>query len=287
MSDAARGQEFEKKAEKKLTGWKLFGGSKYEDASELYEKAASSYKLAKSWDKAGSAYIKVADCHLKSESKHEAVSSYVDAAKCYYKTSPKEAIACLTMAVYLSKEIGRFNIAGRHCKEIGELCEKELDFEQAIVFYEQAVDMFESEESTAPANQCKKKIAQFAAQMEQYQKAIVIYEDIARQSMNNNKYSFKGYTLNAGICQLCRGDLVAINNALERYQELDPTFRGTREYKLLADLAAAINEEDVARFTNVIKEFDSVTPLDAWRTTLLLRVKQAVKAKELEEDDLT
>ncbi|XP_043724072.1 alpha-soluble NSF attachment protein 2-like [Telopea speciosissima] len=289
MSDAARGEEFEKKAEKKLNGWNLFGGSKYEDAAELYEKAASSYKLAKSWDKGGSAYIKIADCHLKSESKHEAASSYVDAAKCYNKTSPKEAISCLTKAVNLFKEIGRFNIAARHCKEIGELYEQEQDFEQAIVFYEQAADLFESEESTTSANQCKQKIAQFAAQMEQYQKAIVIYEDIARQSMNNNllKYSVKGYLLNAGICQLCKGDLVAINNALERYQELDPTFPGTREYKLLSDLAAAIDEEDVARFTDVIKEFDSMTPLDAWKTTLLLRVKQAVKAKELEEDDLT
>lgn len=43
----ARAQEFENKAEKKLTGWGLFG-SKYEDAADLFEKAANSYKLAKS-----------------------------------------------------------------------------------------------------------------------------------------------------------------------------------------------------------------------------------------------
>lgn len=43
----AKGEEFEKKAEKKLHGWGLFG-SKYEDASELFDKAANSYKLAKS-----------------------------------------------------------------------------------------------------------------------------------------------------------------------------------------------------------------------------------------------
>lgn len=43
----ARGEELEKKAEKKLNGWGLFG-SKYEDAADLYDKAANSYKLAKS-----------------------------------------------------------------------------------------------------------------------------------------------------------------------------------------------------------------------------------------------
>lgn len=43
----ARAEEFEKKAEKKLNGWVLFG-SKYEDAADLFDKAANSFKLAKS-----------------------------------------------------------------------------------------------------------------------------------------------------------------------------------------------------------------------------------------------
>jgi len=42
-----KAEEFEKKAEKKLAGWGLFG-SKYEDAADLFEKAANSFKLAKS-----------------------------------------------------------------------------------------------------------------------------------------------------------------------------------------------------------------------------------------------
>jgi len=43
----AKGYEFEKKADKKMQGWSIFG-SKYDDAAELYEKAGNSYKLAKS-----------------------------------------------------------------------------------------------------------------------------------------------------------------------------------------------------------------------------------------------
>ena len=42
----AKGDEFERKAEKKLASWGLFG-SKYEDAAELLDRAANSYKLAK------------------------------------------------------------------------------------------------------------------------------------------------------------------------------------------------------------------------------------------------
>lgn len=53
-----------------------------------------------------------------------------------------------------------------------------------------------------------------------YPKATEIFEGIARQSINNNllKYGVRGILLNAGICQLCRGDPVAITNSLERYQ---------------------------------------------------------------------
>lgn len=53
-----------------------------------------------------------------------------------------------------------------------------------------------------------------------YQKANEIFEAIARQQINNNllKYSVRGILLNAGICQLCRGDVVAITNSMERYQ---------------------------------------------------------------------
>lgn len=45
--DIAKGEEFERKAEKKIKGWGLFG-SKYEDAADLYQKAANSFKLSKS-----------------------------------------------------------------------------------------------------------------------------------------------------------------------------------------------------------------------------------------------
>ncbi|XP_054799902.1 alpha-soluble NSF attachment protein 2 [Prosopis cineraria] len=284
----ARAEEFDAKAEKKLNSWGLFG-SKYEDAADLFDKAANSYKLAKAWDKAGSTYIKLANCYIKVESKHEAAQAYVDAAHCYKKTNINEAVSCLDKAVNAFCEIGRLSMAARYFKEIAELHESEQNIEQAIVYYEKAADFFANEEVTTSANQCKQKVAQFAAQLEQYQKAIEIYEEIARQSLNNNllKYGVKGHLLNAGICQLCKGDVVAITNALERYQELDPTFSGTREYRLLADIAASIDEEDVGKFTDVVKEFDSMTPLDSWKTTLLLRVKEKLKSKELEEDDLT
>ncbi|XP_074562938.1 alpha-soluble NSF attachment protein 2-like, partial [Curcuma longa] len=214
-------------------------------------------------DRAGSVYIKLAICHLKLESKHEAASSYVDAANCYKKISIQDATQSLNQAVNIFLEIGRLNMAARYCKELGELYEQEQNPEKAIEYFERAADLFQSEEVTTSANQCNQKVAQLAAQLEQYPKAIEIYEAIAKHSINNNllKYSVKGILLNAGICQLCKGDVVAITNALERYQEIDPTFSGTRECKLLSALADSMDEEDVGKFTEALHEYDSMTRL--------------------------
>jgi alpha-soluble NSF attachment protein len=56
--NAARASEQAKAAEKKLTSWSIFG-NKHEEASELFEKAANNYKLAKLWDEAGGTHNKI------------------------------------------------------------------------------------------------------------------------------------------------------------------------------------------------------------------------------------
>lgn len=43
----AKAEDFENKAEKKLSSWGMFG-SKFEDAADLFDKSANSYKLSKS-----------------------------------------------------------------------------------------------------------------------------------------------------------------------------------------------------------------------------------------------
>ncbi|KAH7373112.1 hypothetical protein KP509_17G037800 [Ceratopteris richardii] len=176
-------------------------------------------------------------------------------------------------------EIGRLSMAAKYFKEIAETYEKEEAFAESMDFYEKAAELYEGEDSTSQASQCKLKVAQFAAVLEQYSKAIEIFETVASQSMNNNltRYSVKGYLLNAGLCHLVGCDSIAISNALEKYQEMDPSFSNSRECKLLMDLAASIEEEDVDKFTDAVKEFDSMTRLDQWKTTILLKAKNALK----------
>ena len=57
----------------------------------------------------------------------------------------------------------------------------------------QAAELYEGEEQTSTSNTCKLKVAQFAAKMELYVKAVELFEAVAMASLDNNllKYSVK------------------------------------------------------------------------------------------------
>lgn len=131
------------------------------------------------------------------------------------------------------------------------------------------------------ANKLYLKLADLSALDGDYYKAITNYERVAKSSINNNlmKWSVKEYLLKAGICHLCTNDTVATNRALESYRDLDPAFSQTREHQLLVDLAESIEEGDQEKFADKLFQFDQMSKLDKWKTTLLLRIKESIEEK--------
>ncbi|EEB20034.1 Soluble NSF attachment protein, putative [Pediculus humanus corporis] len=271
-------------AEKKLTSSKgffgsLFGGSsKVEEAVECYTRAANMFKMAKKWGQAGSAFCEAASLHAKAGSRHDAATNYVDAANCYKKSDPNESVNCLLKAIEIYTDMGRFTMAAKHHQTIAEVYETEAaDLERAVQHYEQAADYFKGEESNSSANKCMLKVAQYAAQLENYDKAIKIYEQVASSSLENSllKYSAKEYFFRAALCHLCV-DVLNAQHAMERYCQLYPAFQDSREYKLLKVLIEHMEEQNVDAFTEAVKDYDSISRLDQWYTTILLRIKKQV-----------
>lgn len=216
------------------------------------------------------------------QSKHEAASNYVNAANCYKKSNVPEACNSLKTAVEYFTDEGRFAMAAKHQKELAEIYESEMDWEQAMESYQVAADFYEGEGSTSAANGCLLKVAQIAAQLEKYEKAIEIYEQVAKNSLENNllKWSVKEYYLKAGLCLLASGDGIGAQNAIQRFKETDPTFSGQRECTFLQDITAAYEKRDVEEFTQAVVEYDSISKLDQWKTSILLRIKNSIKNEE-------
>ncbi|OCT77710.1 hypothetical protein XELAEV_18028804mg [Xenopus laevis] len=255
------------------------GNTKVEEACEMYARAANMFKMVKNWTAAGNAFCQAAKLHMQLQSKHDAATSFVDAGNAYKKADPQEAINCLNAAIDIYTDMGRFTIAAKHHITIAEIYETELvDIEKAIAHYEQSADYYKGEESNSSANKCLLKVATYAAQLEQYQKAIEIYEQVGASTMDNPllKYSAKEYFFKAALCHFIVDELNA-KLALEKYEEMFPAFTDSRECKLLKKLLEAHEEQNCDAYTEAVKEFDSISRLDQWLTTMLLRIKKSIQ----------
>ncbi|KAI5644773.1 soluble NSF attachment protein, SNAP domain-containing protein [Phthorimaea operculella] len=279
-----RAMQLMAEAEKKLSSSKtflgsLFGGSsKVEEAVDCYLRAANLFKMAKKWPQAGQAFCSAAQLHLKAGVRHDAATNFVDASNCYKKCDPNEAVSCLLKAIEIYTDMGRFTMAAKQHQNIAELYETEcVDLARAMQHYEQAADYFRGEESTSSANKCMLKLAQYAAQLEHYDKAIEIYEQIATSSLDNSllKYSAKEYMFRAALCHLCV-DILNAQHAVEKYCGLYPAFADTRECKLIKELIEHLEEQNVDAFTEAVKTYDSISRLDQWYTTMLVRIKKQI-----------
>jgi alpha-soluble NSF attachment protein len=133
------------------------------------------------------------------------------------------------------------------------------------------------------ANKLYLKVAELSAilPVPDYYKAIENFERVAASSVSNNlmKWSVKDYFLKSGLCHLAVGDMVATNRAYEKYRDMDPTFASTREHQLLVDLAEAVEAGDQEIFADKLFQYDQMSKLDKWKTTICLRIKNTIEEK--------
>lgn len=189
-----------------------------------------------------------------------------------------EAVNSLLRAIEIYTDMGRFTMAAKHHQSIAEMYEaNSLNLDRAVQHYEQAADYFRGEESNSSASKCLLKVAQYAAQLENYEKAIQIYQQVATSSLESSllKYCAKDYLFRAALCHLCV-DVLNAQHALERYIQQYPAFQDSREYKLVQTLIEHIEEQNVDGFTDAVKDYDSISRLDQWFTMILLRIKKTL-----------
>ncbi|KAG9205243.1 vesicular-fusion protein S17 [Epicoccum nigrum] len=277
-------RQAETSLQKASGGFSFFGGrqDKYEAAAEQFVQAANAFRMQKMSKEAGEAFEKAAAVQRQNLNEpDDEANSLTEAFKAYRKDDPEAAARCLDKAIahYCSK--GNFRRAATHKQNLAELYEIELgDNARAGAAYEEAAGWYESDNAEALANKLWLKTADLVAlEGKDYYKAISLYEKVAKTSISNNlmRWSVKEYLLKAGICQLCTGDQVGVNAALDRYRELDPSFSQQREHQLLCDLAAAVQDGDQEMFADKLFQFDQLSKLDKWKTTLLLRVKGQIE----------
>ena len=134
------------------------------------------------------------------------------------------------------------------------------------------------ENASSKASKCFEKVALHSATLGNYDVAGRTLEELGTKCMENTLLVFnaKKHFLRAGICFLARGDTIAASQAYLKYSQIDYTFADSREGKLLKDLIDACDASDSDIFSQKLFAYDSISKLNPWETSILLRVKNMI-----------
>lgn len=303
QAQRTKGDTFLKEGEsilKKSTWFSSSTERKYEDAAESFSKAANAYKVGGCNDEAGDAYKRAAELYKdKLKSLGEASKCLSDAGACFKKSNPAEAIGCYRNAVTLLCDAGRLNQAAKLSKQIAEIFENDGAQAEdgggdavsaAIASYQQASELFEMEQARSQANSCLQKVAELssgALDPPELLRAAEIYESLGRACLESNllKYNAKSHFLNGVMCHLANGDSIGASQAMARFDQLDYTFADAREGKFAASLAECVEGYDPEGFATACFEYDRISKLDPWKTSMLVKVKRSIDVGGLGDDD--
>lgn len=198
-----------------------------------------------------------------------------------------DAARVLEQAISYYTSTGNFRRAATHEQNLAELYEVNIgDQRKALTAYETAASWFETDNATALANKLYLKVGDLAALEGDYPTAIEKFERVAKSSIDSNlmKWSVKEYFFRAGICRLAVGDHIATRRALEQYKQMDNSFAAQRECMLLADLVQCQEDGDPEQFSVKCGHYNALSPMDAWKVAILLKVKEGIVKQEEEED---
>ncbi|GAB5030318.1 soluble nsf attachment protein alpha isoform [Nannochloropsis oceanica] len=292
-----RGKAYMEEADKALKRFALFNANqKFEDASEAYTKAGNCFKVAKAWAEGGEAFTRASELHVKLGSTYDAANAAQEAANCYKNINPEDAIGSFRQAATLLMELGKFKQIGKIHKDIAEIYEKEGSYDEAVENYMQAAEYFNSENNKSSANDAMQKTAFLLTttrgaadpSLDNYARAANIFEEMGVAALDNRllQYNAKSHFMNALLCYMAMGDEVAVKQKLEHYKASDYTFADARECKFIEKLVQAWEESSADDYTDHCAEYNAISALDPWKTSLLVKTKRMIAAVEHGEEDV-
>ena len=287
-----QGDKLVKEAKKRLQSISLFNPNKYEEAIELFEKAAAQYKSTKNWNEAGEVYVICAEICEKRNNQSDACNYYTSAGKMYRHYDISNAVKMFLISGQMHQEDNRFSAAAKLYKDIGNCYERLLNTKDAIIIYSKAADLYEAEDATSNANQCRQKVSELYVENGEYQKALELYEKISKSSLESNvgKWTAKDYFYKALMCKfvlLARSNQVELlQEKIENYKDLLPSLDGSRECKFIEDILQSYIDDDIEKFSDIVFKYNEIYKIDDFTTKMLYEIKQLLRNNE-EEQDLT
>ncbi|TNJ26920.1 putative Alpha-SNAP [Giardia muris] len=246
-------------------------------AVEYYEKAGGYFKMDKKYLRAGECFERCAQLLVESGKPQLAVSHYQNAIAAYNQDNPELASAVTDKLLDACLKAGRFLQAGKITRELAEKYEDDGRLDEAYTCYKKAEDILRAEPSAdSERRNCRIRIAEIGAlQYKLYESSAAEFEKIAAECARVKLLQFhaRGFLLSAYLCLCIQMDHVALENAFERYQNLDPNLDGSPELDFMMAMPDIIKEQAYERFveenTKLTNRLGALLKANEFKRTLL------------------
>lgn len=235
------GQELVRQAEKSLKTTLLKWKPDYDVAADEYSKAATCFRIAKSFDKSKECFMKAIECHKNN-------SSWFHAAKCYeqiiiilkdtdnfVEIEPTANKACSLYQQHGSPEAGASAL-----DKAAKIVENKHP-EVALRLYQHAMEVVLNEDSTRQAAEFATKVSRLMVKLKMFdQAANAILREISLNQATESYSQIGRLTVGLVLVQLARGDYVAAEKSYKEWGNCcDP-----QEIQTLEMLLQGFDEED-------------------------------------------
>ena len=285
MSTNTKAKETYQQAQKTLGKWSLFSSTKYDDAAELFQKAGNLFKSSNDFLEAADAYQRAAEIHKKIDNQNDCNNCYTNAAQCYRKAGKKdEAINIMSNVIDTHISNGKFNNAAKLCAELGDMSKEEGDYETAVKYYRDAINYYVNDNRPVAAQQLKSSVAEMLAFDSKYTEAAEEYEKIGMECINTgtSKWGAKEHFFNSVICHILNQDDIGAEQAIDRFEDVDPSVSSKRDYDFLKQFNIAVKNSDTDKMDQLLSTYTSIKKLDPTKKVLVERIKTRIQDAEKE-----
>ncbi|XP_017044918.1 gamma-soluble NSF attachment protein [Drosophila ficusphila] len=237
----AEAEDLVKQAEKSLKLSMLKWVPDYDSAADEYSKAATAYRIAKSYDKSKDCFLKAIDCYKNNKAWFHAAKSY-EQIILLSKDSDKllEVEEFANKAASLYQQHGSPEAAASALDKAAKLTESKHP-DMALRFYQHALEVIMIEDSVRQAAEYASKVSRILVKLRRYEEATNALKKEISLNQQTESYGQIGRLVVALVMvQLARGDSV----------EAEKTFREwgnccePEEVSTLQTLLQAFDDED-------------------------------------------
>ncbi|XP_034652141.1 gamma-soluble NSF attachment protein [Drosophila subobscura] len=237
----AEAEELVRQAEKSLKTSLLKWVPDYDSAADEYSKAATAYRIGKSFDKSK-------ECQLKAIESYKNNKSWFHAAKAYEQIVllSKDTDKLLEIEEYVNKacslyqQHGSPEAAASALDKAAKLTEQKHP-ELALRFYQHAIEVIMIEDSTRQAAEYSSKVSRILVKLRRYDEATqAIKREIGLNQQTESYGQIGRLVVALVLVQLARGDSVEAEKAFREWG----TCCEAEEVATLQTLLNAFDEED-------------------------------------------